>query len=82
MFLSTFPSYFLSKWAASPVVNVKFPRIAKLMRLLPSLIDVVTEANLAIFYLRGIYYDLPRRSLGIQLVRLSFFVSFHWFHVR
>ncbi|KAL9715996.1 peroxisome biogenesis factor 10 [Leucoagaricus gongylophorus] len=68
VFLSTFPGYFLSKWAASPVVNVKFPRIAKLMRLLPSLIDVATEANLAIFYLRGIYYDLPRRLLGIQLL--------------
>jgi len=79
IFLSTFPSYFCSKWAASPVVNMKFPRLAKLLKLLPSLVDVATEINLAIFYLRGTYYDLSKRLLGIQLVRLFSLIRFTGF---
>ena len=53
---------------------MKFPRIAKLLKLLPSLVDIAAEINLAIFYLRGTYYDLSKRLLGIQLVRLFFLI--------
>ncbi|KXN87554.1 Peroxisome biogenesis factor 10, partial [Leucoagaricus sp. SymC.cos] len=66
IFLSTFPSYFLAKWAASPMLNIRHPRTAKFMKTLPSLINTATEVNLAIFYLRGTYYDLTKRLLGVQ----------------
>jgi len=58
---------------------MKFPRLAKLLKLLPSLVDVATEINLAIFYLRGTYYDLSKRLLGIQLVRLFSLIRFTGF---
>ncbi|KAJ3563763.1 hypothetical protein NP233_g8733 [Leucocoprinus birnbaumii] len=72
IFLSTFPSYFLAKWAASPGLSTRHPRFASFMKTLPSLINVSTEVNLAIFYLRGSYYDLSRRLLGVQHVRHIF----------
>ncbi|KAF5355827.1 hypothetical protein D9756_003997 [Leucocoprinus leucothites] len=64
--LSTFPSYFLSKWAASPILNMRHPKTAKFMKTLPSLISVATEVNLAVFYLKGTYYDLSKRILGVH----------------
>lgn len=35
-------------------------------------LEVLAEVNLAIFYLKGIYYDLVRRVLGIKYVRITF----------
>jgi len=35
---------------------------------LPTILEVASEINLAIFYLRGFYYDLGKRVLGIQYV--------------
>lgn len=42
------------------------------MKLLPLLVDIASEANLAIFYLKGTYYDLVKRVLGVQQVGLVF----------
>jgi len=33
--------------------------------------EVAGEVNLAIFYLRGLYYDLAKRTLGVDYVGLS-----------
>lgn len=69
--LSTFPSYILAKWAASPTLNMKYPKIAKCMKTLPLFINVATEVNLVVFYLKGTYYDLSKRLLGVQHVTFS-----------
>jgi len=66
IFLSTFPSYILAKWAASPMLHMKYPKTAKYMKILPLLFNVAAEVNLALFYLRGSYHDLSRRFLGVQ----------------
>lgn len=72
IFLSTFPSYVLAKWAASPMLHMKYPKMAKYIKILPLLFNVAAEVNLALFYLRGSYHDLSRRLLGVQHV--TFFV--------
>ncbi len=73
IFLSTFPSYILAKWAASPTLHMRYPKTAKYMKILPLLFNVAAEANLALFYLRGSYHDLSRRLLGVQHVTRSLF---------
>jgi len=42
------------------------PRTAALLRALPTAFEVASEINLAIFYLRGTYYDVAKRLLGIR----------------
>jgi peroxin-10 len=38
------------------------------MKSLPLLLDIASEVNLAIFYLKGTYYDLAKRVLGVRQV--------------
>jgi len=64
--LSLVPSYFLGRLGQTVVLNNRHPNVAKWLNRLPSAIDVVTEIHLAIFYLRGHYYDLVKRMLGIH----------------
>ncbi|RPD81618.1 peroxisome assembly protein per8 [Lentinus tigrinus ALCF2SS1-7] len=63
--LPTLPSYLLSKWgsALSPV-----SLIGATLRKIPTVLEVMSEINLAIFYLRGTYYNLVKRSLGIKYI--------------
>jgi hypothetical protein len=42
--------------------------VAKWLKRLPSALVVVTEIHLAVFYLRGQYYDVVKRVLGIHHV--------------
>jgi peroxin-10 len=65
--LPTLPSYILARWG-SGLANME-PRIATLLQALPTTFEVASEINLAIFYLRGTYYDVAKRLLGIQHVR-------------
>ncbi|KIJ21440.1 hypothetical protein PAXINDRAFT_63874 [Paxillus involutus ATCC 200175] len=62
--LPTLPSYILARWGS----NLGFlpPKVASAIRILPTCLEVATEINLAAFYLRGTYYDLPKRILGIR----------------
>jgi len=62
--LPTLPSYVLARWG-SGLANLG-PRTAALLRALPTTFEVASEINLAIFYLRGIYYDISKRILGIR----------------
>jgi hypothetical protein len=39
-----------------------------MLKALQVCLEVVTEINLAVFYLRGSYYDLVKRLLGIRYV--------------
>ncbi|KAG9314678.1 Pex12 amino terminal region-domain-containing protein, partial [Chiua virens] len=62
--LPTLPSYILAKWGSH--VSSISPQAARALRVLPMGLEVAAEVNLAIFYLRGTYYDLTKRILGIQ----------------
>ena len=64
--LSTLPSYVLARWG-SGLSNLE-PRVAKLLKTLPPVLEVVAEINLAVFYLKGQYYDVAKRLLGIRYV--------------
>ena len=66
--LSLVPSYFLGRLGQDVALNNRHPNMAKWLNRLPSALDVVTEIHLAAFYLRGNYYDLVKRILGIQHV--------------
>ncbi|KDQ54815.1 hypothetical protein JAAARDRAFT_134918 [Jaapia argillacea MUCL 33604] len=62
--LSTMPGYFLSRWhSANPSPS---SRLTTLLHAVPTALEVISEINLAIFYLRGTYYDLSKRLLGIR----------------
>ncbi|KIM84644.1 hypothetical protein PILCRDRAFT_67658 [Piloderma croceum F 1598] len=62
--LPTLPSYVLARWG-SVLVNLE-PRIATILRALPTVFEISSEINLAIFYLRGTYYDVAKRLLGVR----------------
>ena len=40
-----------------------------LLNTLPVGLEVLAEINLAIFYLRGTYYDIVKRLFGVRHVR-------------
>jgi len=68
---SLIPSYVMGRWGHSSALNTRHPTVAKWFRILPTAVDIATEVNLAIFYLRGTYYDLVKRLLRVQHVSLS-----------
>lgn len=43
--------------------------LGKVRQSLPATLEIAGEINLALFYLRGVYYDLVKRILGIRYVR-------------
>lgn len=69
--MSLVPSYILGRWGHSAALVDRHPQIAKWFRRLPTALEVASEVNLATFYLRGTYYGLMKRLMGIQYV--SFF---------
>lgn len=73
--LSLVPSYALGRWGRSYSLIQSYPELAKWLRKLPAALEIVTEVNLTGFYLRGTYYDLVKRIMGVQ------YVSFQFFHV-
>jgi hypothetical protein len=64
--LPTLPAYALTRWGSRLSSH---SRLAEALRLLPNALEIATEVNLAIFYLRGTYYDLTKRILRIRQVR-------------
>lgn len=67
--LPSLSAYVLSRWGSSSSLVECYPSLRKLLKTLPVGLEVFSEINLAIFYLRGTYYDLVKRSLGIRHVR-------------
>ncbi|KAI0700439.1 Pex12 amino terminal region-domain-containing protein [Cytidiella melzeri] len=63
--LPTIPSYVLSKWGSSLPPGSK---LSTMLRKFPPTLEVLSEINLAIFYLRGTYYHLAKRLLGTRYV--------------
>lgn len=56
----------MGRWGHSSALNNRHPTVAKWFRILPTAMDIATEVNLAVFYLRGTYYDLVKRLLRVQ----------------
>ena len=67
--LSVVPSYLLGKWG-NALNNTSHPERAKWFKTIPTALEVAAELNLALFYLRGTYYDPVKRLMGIQHVRV------------
>ncbi|KAI8983396.1 peroxisome assembly protein per8 [Trametes punicea] len=65
IFLPTLPSYLLSRWGSAISQTSK---TGALLRKIPTALEVLSEMNLAIFYLRGTYYGIIRRLLGIKYI--------------
>ncbi len=58
--LPTLPSYLLARgttWMSSP---------SALLKRLPTILGVLVEMNLALFYFSGTYYHLIKRFLGVR----------------
>jgi len=66
IFLPAFPAYILSR--IGPKLSARSPRFAKLINQLPTILDIVSEVNLAAFYFRGVYYDIAKRLLGVHFI--------------
>lgn len=64
--LSLAPSYLIGRLGQNAELNNRYPNLAKWLKRLPSALDIVTEINLAVFYLRGNYYDLVKRLMGVH----------------
>jgi hypothetical protein len=64
--LPTLPSYVLARWGSH--LGSVSPRMGEILKALQVCLEVATEINLAMFYLRGSYYDLVKRLLGIRCV--------------
>lgn len=42
--------------------------VSRIVRRVPTVLEVLSELNLAVFYLRGTYYTLTRRILGVRYI--------------
>lgn len=69
IFLSVFPTYLLAKLGSNASLNQQNPQLAGSMRKVQRILSMATEVNLAIFYLKGTYYDPIKRVLGIRQVK-------------
>jgi peroxin-10 len=61
------PSYALARWGAR--LSGSSSRLSTILRALPTVLEVASEVNLAVFYLRGTYYSVWKRLLGVRHVR-------------
>ena len=64
--LPTLPGYIIAKWGPALPQSSK---LAFVLRKIPPVMEVLTEINLAAFYLRGTFYHLTRRILKTRYVR-------------
>lgn len=69
--LPTLPGYLLSRWNTAESLGHRFPKLSLLLKRLPQALQVLTEINLAAFYIQGTYYDLVKRLLGLRHVCLT-----------
>ncbi|GLB36550.1 putative prokaryotic RING finger family 4 [Lyophyllum shimeji] len=61
-------AYVLGRVGSAHSLRERYPGIAELLKRLPVWLEVVSEINLAIFYLRGTYYDVVKRVFGIRYI--------------
>ncbi|KAJ3877529.1 Pex12 amino terminal region-domain-containing protein [Lentinula edodes] len=61
--LPSVPAYILSRFVN---INRVSARLATLLIYLPFVLETLTDINIAVFYIRGVYYDVFRRILGVR----------------
>lgn len=44
------------------------PKLSAILKAIPIALETLTELNLAVFYIRGVYYDGLKRLLGVRHV--------------
>ncbi|PFH54716.1 hypothetical protein AMATHDRAFT_72476 [Amanita thiersii Skay4041] len=64
--LPTIPHYLVARWGHSLNSSSFSPRLVKVVKSMPSVLSIVSDVNLAVFYIRGVYYDIVKRALGIN----------------
>lgn len=81
--LPTLSAYVLGRRGSTSSFGERYPAIGKLLKMLPVGLEVLAEINLAVFYLRGTYYDIVKRLFGIRHVcapQLNYWMS-HTLHI-
>ncbi|TFK76695.1 hypothetical protein BDN72DRAFT_783075, partial [Pluteus cervinus] len=63
--LPTIPGYLLPR--ISNLSRIP-PRLATFLKRLPTILEVIAEVNLALFYITGTYYDIVKRLLRIRQI--------------
>ncbi|KAF7306490.1 Peroxisome assembly protein PER8 [Mycena indigotica] len=66
--LPTIPGYLLTRLDDFLPQNAISQSWRKWLKRLPSVLEILTELNLAAFYIQGVYYDLVKRALGIRKI--------------
>ncbi|KAJ7293841.1 Pex12 amino terminal region-domain-containing protein [Mycena rebaudengoi] len=66
--LPTVPAYLLARWGNNDTPDTQPSRFRSALKAVPTTLEILTEINLALFYVHGTYYDLVKRLLGIQKV--------------
>ncbi|TFK30692.1 peroxisome assembly protein per8 [Coprinopsis marcescibilis] len=66
IFLSICPPYLLAKLGNDRTFVARKPELASCIKNVASILRIASEVNLAIFYLKGSYYDPIKRLLGVQ----------------
>lgn len=74
--LPTLPSYILTRWGSGLPTD---SRLSSILRKLPPALEVLSEINLAVFYLRGTYYALAKRLLGVRYVSSTLEALSSWY---
>jgi len=64
--LHILPNYILARISANAMLAARRPSLTAWLKRLSSVFSILTEVNLAVFYLRGSYYDPVKRLLGIR----------------
>ncbi|KAL0581395.1 peroxisome biogenesis factor 10 [Marasmius crinis-equi] len=68
--LPTLPPYILARFINIQRIQMRAPMLAEVLKNLPSAMEVISEVNLAVFYLQGMFYSLTKR-----LTRISYLSS-------
>ncbi|KAF5377295.1 hypothetical protein D9615_006376 [Tricholomella constricta] len=64
--LPTLSAYVLSRLGSRASLRERYPPLGELLKALPTGLEVLSEINLAIFYLSGTYHDIAKRVFGIR----------------
>ncbi|KAG6814444.1 hypothetical protein H0H92_007448 [Tricholoma furcatifolium] len=64
--LPTLSAYILGRIGGLSSIRTRYPRIGEALKTLPTYLEILTELNLAVFYLRGTYHDIVKRVFGIR----------------
>lgn len=74
--LPSLPAYILTRFVNMSSVSAQSPTLAAVLKGLPIALETLTELNLAVFYIRGVYYDVLKRLLRVRHVGFEYHCLF------